>query len=213
MQTVGSILRKARQKKGITLEQVEKATKIHRKYLLALEKDDIDNLPESAYIIGFIKIYSQFLQLDGNRLLAIYRRDYGEYKKPEILPKNLKDSLDTSFFTITPRRAAIISSILFLAIFFTYLFIEYRFISAAPKLSVDSPIENQVVYRDKIVVKGHSDPDSQVRINDQPVILQVDGTFSVEVVLTPGINDIKVVATNKFGKSALISRTVEYKAP
>src|SRR5918997_1893756 len=65
---IGRVLERARKDRGLTLEEAEKATKIRRRYLEGLEKDDYTVLPDAVYARGFLKTYANFLGLDGDEL-------------------------------------------------------------------------------------------------------------------------------------------------
>src|ERR671915_1576121 len=65
---IGRVLERARKDRGLTLEDAEKATKIRRRYLEGLEKDDYTVLPDAVYARGFLKTYANFLGLDGDGL-------------------------------------------------------------------------------------------------------------------------------------------------
>lgn len=61
MQGIGEILKRTREAQGITLEEVAEATKIRRKYLEALEKEEFDVLPGEVYAKGFATAYLKYL--------------------------------------------------------------------------------------------------------------------------------------------------------
>ena len=65
---IGSILEKKRLEKGLSLKEVEQATKIRTRYLEGLEREDPTVLPDPVYARGFLKTYANFLGLDGERL-------------------------------------------------------------------------------------------------------------------------------------------------
>ena len=64
----GRILERARKDRGLTLEEAERATKIRKRYLDGLERDDYTVLPDAVYARGFLKTYANFLGLDGDGL-------------------------------------------------------------------------------------------------------------------------------------------------
>jgi len=68
-QELGNELRQARERKGLTLDQVQNDTKIRNRYLEAIEAGDLDVLPGMVYARGFIKSYAEYLTLDGQELL------------------------------------------------------------------------------------------------------------------------------------------------
>lgn len=65
---IGPILEKRRLEKGLSLKEVEQATKIRKRYLEGLEREDPTVLPDPVYARGFLKTYANFLGLDGERL-------------------------------------------------------------------------------------------------------------------------------------------------
>src|SRR5215217_1250957 len=104
---IGPILEQARKEKGLTLEEVEHATKIRKRYLAGLEREDFGVLPDAVYAQGFLKTYANYLGLDGEELsreLKDRRRPrrersmtYGapvksEFEQPLINPSGLSIS-------------------------------------------------------------------------------------------------------------------------
>ena len=65
---VGPVLEKARKERGLTLEEAEHATKIRKRYLEGLEREDYGVLPDAVYAQGFLKTYANYLGLDGEGL-------------------------------------------------------------------------------------------------------------------------------------------------
>lgn len=64
MPTMGEVLRDARYRRNLSLEQADRDTKIRKKYLVALEEDDYSELPPPVYARGFLQIYAEYLGLD-----------------------------------------------------------------------------------------------------------------------------------------------------
>ncbi len=72
MSGVGESLRAAREAQGLGLEEVEDRLKIRRRFLVAIEAEQWDVLPGSAYARGFVRSYAQLLGLDGEELVGRY---------------------------------------------------------------------------------------------------------------------------------------------
>jgi transcriptional regulator with XRE-family HTH domain len=70
---IGRTLELARKERGLSLRQVEQATKIRARYLEELERENFDVLP-AVYVQGSLKTYANFLQLDGEALAGELRR-------------------------------------------------------------------------------------------------------------------------------------------
>lgn len=84
METVGARLKKLRLEKGLSLEEVNKQTKIHLNILKAIEEDSFINLTP-VYIKGFLKIYCKFL--------GVNPQDYIQnYKEPQSVPRFVLDT-------------------------------------------------------------------------------------------------------------------------
>src|SRR5207302_780015 len=72
---IGERLRTARQALGLSLEEVETATRIRLAYLDALEREAFTELPNPAYVKGFLRSYAAHLGIPADELLAAYPRD------------------------------------------------------------------------------------------------------------------------------------------
>lgn len=95
METVGEILKNAREKKGLTIESLEKKTRIVSKYIEALENNEFDKLPGEIYVKGFIKTISDKLLLDSDKVLERYNLQINEDRFEEDLYKSDKNAKPT----------------------------------------------------------------------------------------------------------------------
>ena len=72
MASLGDILREAREARGLSPEEVERATRIRAKYVEALEQQQFDELPGEVYTRGFLRNYALFLGLPVADVAAAY---------------------------------------------------------------------------------------------------------------------------------------------
>ena len=72
---LGELLRSARARQGLALQQVCNETKIPRRYLEALEQDRLEALPGGLYRRAHVRAYAQAVQLDPGLVLAQLERD------------------------------------------------------------------------------------------------------------------------------------------
>ena len=70
---IGRSLQLAREKRGLSLQQVEEATKIRTRYLRDLETENFDALP-AVYMLGSLKTYAGHLGLDGAAMTMELKR-------------------------------------------------------------------------------------------------------------------------------------------
>jgi hypothetical protein len=68
--SVGATLRAAREARGQTLADVEKATRIRIKYLAAIEADELQAIPSPTQARGFLRNYARHVGLDPEEVLA-----------------------------------------------------------------------------------------------------------------------------------------------
>ena len=73
MGQVGNILFEARKNKGLDISQVALDTNIEKVYIEALEQDDYKKIPAEAYVLGFLRNYSEYLGLDANEIIRQYK--------------------------------------------------------------------------------------------------------------------------------------------
>lgn len=66
----GESLRKERELRGITLEDISQHTKVHIRFLEAIEKDDLSVLPAKAFAKGFLRSYARMVDLNEEFVLS-----------------------------------------------------------------------------------------------------------------------------------------------
>lgn len=74
METVGELLRTEREKKGLSIKDIETAISIRALYIKAIEEGDYTVVPGEVYLKGFIRNYANFLGLNGPEMVATYRQ-------------------------------------------------------------------------------------------------------------------------------------------
>jgi cytoskeleton protein RodZ len=82
----GERLKKTRENRKITLDEVAKSTKISTRMLRALEEEKFHELPGGVFNKGFVRAYARHLGLDEEKTLADYMAAMGgdpEPPKPE----------------------------------------------------------------------------------------------------------------------------------
>jgi len=73
MESIGDKLRQTRESKGYTLEQIARDTHIAKRFLEALEAEDFSVFPGDPYLIGFMRTYSDYLGLEADEIVALYK--------------------------------------------------------------------------------------------------------------------------------------------
>lgn len=209
-QTLGKILSRKRKRMKLSILEVEMATKIRSKYLIALEQDDWFSLPAHTYTKGFVSRYAKFLGLDQVKIMKCYREERINFTNTTNLI-NPTSKLEEKRFLITPK--VVIPSVIGLALVAIFSFIIYQVygFAAAPALVLTSPDNNSVYENELIDIRGVTDGEASVYINDEEITVSSEGKFVREFKLHSGVNVIEVRAVNKAEKEKSITYTVEYK--
>lgn len=82
---VGDVLRRTREYYGLQLSDVESALRIRASQLGALEEGQLEKLPGRVYAIGFVRAYAEFLGLDGDKMVHLFKAQMvGHKPRPEL---------------------------------------------------------------------------------------------------------------------------------
>jgi cytoskeletal protein RodZ len=213
MITVGEVLQKQREKLGKSLEQVALDTKIQPRFIKYIEDDDFKKFDSSVYAQGFIKIYAKYLDLDEERILAIYRRSVPEkYSKDYTLRET--ESKTVRRINITPQTLAIVLSVLFLTAILSYIGYQVYQFQSPPEITILSPEDQTSVDVNEVEVKGVIDTNSSLFINENPIDIDQEGNFLYTLDLNPGVNLITIQAKkNNSTQESVETLNITYEAP
>lgn len=206
MITIGKFLNTERVSRKISLESLERKTKIKKEFLEALEKENWQLLPEFPVVLGFVKNIAKTLAVDSNKAVALLRRDY----PPRVVSLNPKP-LVSRRFAWSPKLTLIFGIILAVVVVFGYLgYQAYRFLSP-PSLVLLEPKEGETVKIGEVLVLGKTDVDATVVVNNQPVVVNQDGTFEARLLVDKNTSEIAVEAKSRAGKISKIKRSLDIK--
>ncbi|MED4304958.1 helix-turn-helix domain-containing protein [Bacillus licheniformis] len=95
MTELGNRLKEARVEKGMSLDDLQAATKIQKRYLTALEEGNYDIIPGKFYVRAFIKQYAEAVGLDSEHLFEEFKKD---------IPNSYNDEVSEKLSSIKPQR-------------------------------------------------------------------------------------------------------------
>lgn len=203
-QLLGRTLLEKRESKGIAISRAAHDLLIKKEQLESLENGAWENLPEPPFVRGFIKNYGQYLGLDPDHLLALYRREYDASKHPSANLKRQKPKR----FIITPTTLVTVSSIFVVAIFAVYLVFQYLSITAGPKLEIFAPPADTTTSAPVIRIDGKTEPGATVSVNGDFAAVDQDGNFIYEYALKDGQNIIEIIAAKRLSPKSKVTRIV-----
>lgn len=212
MTHAGERLHEERIKRGFTIDEVAKATKIRSSFLSFIEKGEYKKLPSSTYAHGFVRNYARFLGLPEHEMLALFKREYDEEKFLKVLPEGLLRKDD---FPLKRIKFAQTLKVIFLVliVLVVYMVFQYRAAIFNPPLNVSYPLENSIISSEKITVSGKTDSNSTIFINNETASLDKEGNFKKTINVFPGKTKIVIKAINNFKKTTILERQIEVKFP
>lgn len=207
---VGEKLYEERIRKGYTLEEISKATKIRVSFLSSIEKGEYKKLPSGTFVSGFVRNYARFLGLPEHEILALFKRGYDEEKIQKVIPEGLIRRDDFPLKKIKFAQTLKVLFLIFIALL-AYLIFQYRSALFNPPLSISSPKDNAIISSQAVIVVGKTDSNSAVFINNETASLDKEGNFTKKINVFPGKTKIIVKAVNNFNKSTVLERQIEVK--
>src|SRR5208337_1972142 len=73
MPAFGENLRREREMRGVSLEEISSATKISLRFFEAIEREDFSKLPGGIFSRSFVRSYARYLGLDEDRVMAEFQ--------------------------------------------------------------------------------------------------------------------------------------------
>lgn len=198
--TLGQELKKRREELGLGIEDAAHEIQAPQDYLRAFEENSYNVFSAKVYALGFLKKLLALLRLEnqekfllefGNEWdVQMFRKDRALAKIPEN--RGEEPLITPAKFWILLAAAALLVVLLFLGLRFA------RFVSA-PRLSLESFKE---AYRGPLVnLRGKTAKESSLTVNGRELKLDESGKFDEIVELQSGLNELKFLVENRFGKT------------
>jgi cytoskeleton protein RodZ len=98
---IGNKLQQRRDSLSLTLDEIERHTRVRKHYLLALEAGELEGLPSSVQAKGMLSNYARFLNMDVDEILLLFA-DGLQTRLQERQTKSVEESykLNAKFFGI-----------------------------------------------------------------------------------------------------------------
>jgi len=123
---IGEKLKNKRLENGISIEEIQKKTKIRTKYLKAIEENNFNIIPGSVYAKAFMKEYARQLNIDEREILEEYKKIMNVKKVKEVKEKN-NDKNEGNENNNNKIKYFIISGSIILVIILSFFFYKMVF--------------------------------------------------------------------------------------
>jgi hypothetical protein len=206
---LSEILKKEREAKRLTVDDLSLQTNIPTKYIVALEEFDFASLPAPVYVQGYLKKIAKNLDLNFKELWNLFLKELDQIKAPSIdlLPGNrFEKKIKPHHFVFN-----ILEIVPLVVIGVTVLgFLSYQthLLIGAPTLKIERPAFDLITQDASIVVEGYGRSNTYITINGKEVYLPKGGHFSEKIYLNPGVNEIKIEAESRLGKKTTIIKQI-----
>lgn len=208
-ETLGDKLKKTRKKKQMSLLKIEERTGIQVKYLIALETGNYHKIYGEIYLKNFLSIYAKVLNLNTEEILKLFEEEqkillagqrvnfniFSKIKKKTrllFIPNIFKKNLIRFFFIIL----------------LIYVLFEIANIISPPKLIIQNPLDNLIISESIINIKGETNINANIKINNQEISKNNNGSFNKIINLQPGLNLIKISTQKKHSREMIQYRTI-----
>ena len=206
--SIGATLRSLRKRQGISLDTIAEQTQIQRSHLESFETDAHHLLPDPLYARHFLKQFVEAINGDVDYFLSRYDEECGSCSaitdELRVPRQRTKRRLLLKWRTWA-KIAGLAIPVLLL---FIYIGFQLHNLLAAPNLLVDTPADNIQTTVATVNVSGQTDQEVQVRVNDDPVLTDPTGRFSMDITLTRGLNLVTIEAQRKYGKTTTVRRSI-----
>lgn len=195
--TVAEKLKEKRLQLGLPLENISRLTNISLKYLQAIDQGEFDKIPGEIYLKQWLKKYALILNLNVKEILSDWQKEFKLQLSFNDYQKNIKFKQKRFFFQLTPKVVRNLLISLAIGTFIFYLGWEVKKIIEPPAVVIYEPRNFSVTPENKIIIKGKTDPEVSLWINNQLVLATSKGDFQQEVELLPGLNTFQISAKRK----------------
>jgi cytoskeleton protein RodZ len=200
---IGQLLRTARQQRGVTLDAAAAALRIPKRQLAALEECELSDFSAEVYARGAFMKYAAYLGVETLQTQKAFMRALGESREP--IPLKLLTPRSWLARVLTPYWLfAMIGGVAALVVG-SYVVWQLQSFLRLPDLVVLEP-QQAIVQDMDIMVKGKTEQNATVTVNDQPVLIEPDGSFAAPLTLRPGINIVRVEAKNAAERRRIIQK-------
>jgi len=140
---IGAMLRRRREEIGRDLATIAATTHIRQNYLKAIEEGRRRDLPGTAYMIGYVRTYADYLGFDGDRLITDYHAELtAQRKKPDKQAEAAEAAGSASQIQSSPIILIAAMVALIVAVFF--LWRHFSSDDASTQVAgVEAPVETQ----------------------------------------------------------------------
>lgn len=204
---IGELLAERREAHHLSIDRVSQLTNIKAEYIALIERNEFDALPPAVYVKGYIRTLAEVFGLEPEPLLALLRRDYKESTLGVLSTQESGAKRRPVLWRGSTKWSVLLVGAL-IATTIIYVAVQWLVSQRPPILVVDSFSELSEIAQNSVLT-GHTSPEAIVLINDAPVALRPDGSFSYPLSLEQtGLVTITIEARDQRGKVSTLEKVL-----
>jgi len=200
-QSLADHLKRTRLEKKSSLVEAADSIGVQIKYLEYFESGEYQKLPGDMYARAWLKLYGEYLDLPTDQLLSQYKVEKGISDKLKKVEEHQKKIAFNPLQLLKPLNIKTAAVLVIILGAFTYLGWEVKNILTPPLIVISQPENNLRTDQSSIEIQGSTEPEVQLTINNEVVLLDETGSFSQTVNLVSGLNNLYISAKKKHSKA------------
>lgn len=208
---MGELLSEIMETRGLSTDRLAELTNINKRYINGLLSNDLKSLPAAPYVRGYLLKIAEAMETDAEPLQMAYQElEFRTSGKHDKLP-------DNRFAIPRSKRNLAIAAVAISAI---VILIGARWNSLMGIPVIEINIPEKIGERDYLetrdnsfIINGRVNQKDSLFINNEPIPVDYDGSFSKEIILNEGLNTLEIRAKRFLGKERVIIRKLFYITP
>lgn len=226
IETPGSLLKTARIKKDLSLDEISARLKISKEKIIAIENNNFLAFSSDVFVIGIIRRYAKIINAPSDYIIQLFNRDHKldlkkvkvETRFPTEFMSNSNSLTDKLKLVFQNKKFVLGLSSLFIILL--VIFIIRNLINTTfkpPYLKIDYPVELAAgdetefsTESNTLVIKGNTEKNTIIKINNIPLNIKTGLNFeSGPLPITSDENVFNIEAVNNLGVKSQLKLTVK----
>lgn len=205
--SLGEKLKSIREEAQLSLDELSAETKIQKKYLQRLEREEFEKLPPAVYIKGFIQKWSKSCGVNAEDLVLQF------YRENKFLVHNFDNytlsKYNRRIFTVNFKYVIAGFLLIVSLILLAYFYYNQTLVVNAPTIEILAPTAlSSVTSEEHVFISGRINGADYVQIDDEEVKLTPEGIFEYSYLLQAGLNNIIIKVAGHNGQDVEVIRKV-----
>lgn len=205
--TLGQRLRQLRVESRHSVDDWAKVIGVAPKYIEAIETGNYQALPGHVYARNFVRLYVEHVGLNLEAAMTRFEEEYRVVTAARPSKRPLLIERPRTPLPWIRRHGRYVLVGVALAIVLSYFGWQVARLFTPPMLTIEPNRDFSTTER-SVTIRGTTEAETHVTINNQDVEVTKAGRFTVRIDLQPGLNTINVSSAKKYSRPRVVTRNV-----